>query len=320
MNKNTVIKCFYEYCEINETDIEFEECDDIYVAEARDCINYNDTHTIAVTTSLMIDGAGVTSVVELAVTQLNSSVKTNIEEYFTLLNDSSYVRFVYDEEEACIRTVLRIEYDAEGGEEAYFDEDTISNIINIPLEAMEKCSTGLECIFNGGSAKEALAYTFEEEESECEDIQIEELRYYYEHEYLPELFYKDDNFFDKLKDINNNTGYECMAKLCQHNNILMEYNLSDYKKEIIKLTDTYEGVKMNQPKSDDDACSSVFFIYNDAEKYYITLETVGDKCELCFQDIDKKRKKITEFNITECEEKEITTYIIDICERKLWTE
>ena len=120
-----------------------------------------------------------------------------------------------------------------------------------------------------------------------------ELRYYFEHEMLPNWFYKKtETFIEKLVEEENNFLYEGMNLLCEDTEQEMRYTREQYKVYRCNTKKEYIMIYIEMPKPEIELlCYQVYLVLSDdyQNKGYYTVERGSSLQErfLCSWDQDQ---------------------------------
>lgn len=96
-------------------------------------------------------------------------------------------------------------------------------------------------------------------------MSLKEVRYYIEHQLLPELFFEQkSDFIDAMLDEERNLLYECMTKICEEENIPCPYKEEQYKIDCYKIGENEYMIKAIFPTPEETPlCSKVYFMFDE---------------------------------------------------------
>ena len=293
MTKEQIVNVLTNYAKENELDCQFiEDDEDMFFRSSLEV----DRGILqgAELEQLMIvwDDGDVISAVEFPY-EFEEEFLPELEAFLDHMQEENELfNYAYMSDEQAVSVAVRYTYGDEKIEDA--DEEIMDVLFWAPYAEMVRISQSLIGIDEGDSVEKAIAKLEESEEEYLDPSEDKEkfqrVRYCFEHELLPNIFYNDMN--NLTKELLENQGYilySIMYDICEENHFIMPYEANGYKIFNRKVADNVNIIRIIMPEPDSTPlCYQVYLAFDDAcsKGTYFTVERGSNSKErfLCSWD------------------------------------
>ena len=296
MTKEQIVNVLTDYSERYALDCEFEE-EEEGVTLCESIIMQQGVMQGEQLERLMVvwDGKKLMSAVEFLYEFEDDRVE-EIKAFLEYMEEvDSVLSYKYMSEPQMIVVYVNYNYEEEDIEDV--DEDLLELLFFAPLIGMERIFGSLMELNDGCLADEAIEKMVAEEDEEYEKAtdnkeRFHDVRYYFEHRFLPRLFYNDME--GMTNDLSENKGeilYSVMCDICEENCFLMPYNAEEYRVYFHKASEDCKIIRIVMPEpAETPLCYEVYLIFNNqcTDGMYFTVERGPDRKTryLCAWDVE----------------------------------